>query len=191
MTFERKEVFWIDNVQTFELLADPTKVEILELTAIPHSVSEIAQAMGVPRTRLYHHVGALEEAGIIAVAATRQAGAMTEKLYQAAAKSYQPSDTFRHGAPSRDVADAIMAALLGSTRADFVRAADEGLVNMHDDKSMRSVSLGRRLLRLTPERLAQLIGDLEELFDRYDAPDDDGVPIGVLHVIHPSSRRIG
>lgn len=88
MTFEPKEVFWIDDVQTFELLADPTKVEILELTAVPHSVSEIAQAMGVPRTRLYHHVGALEEAGIIAVAATRQAGAMTEKLYQAAAKSY-------------------------------------------------------------------------------------------------------
>ena len=50
--------------------------------------------------------------------------------------------------------------------------------------------LGRRLTRLTPERLAQLIGDLEELLDRYGDPDDDGVPIGVLHVIHPSSRRI-
>ncbi len=190
MTFEPKEVFWIDDVQTFELLADPTKVEILELTAVPHSVSEIAEAMGVPRTRLYHHVGALEEAGIIAVAATRQAGAMTEKLYQAAAKSYQPSETFLHGAPSRAVADAIMSALLGSTRADFVRAVDEGLVEMHDDQAMRSVSLGRRLTRLTPERLAQLIGDLEELLDRYGDPDDDGVPIGVLHVIHPSSRRI-
>jgi DNA-binding transcriptional ArsR family regulator len=186
MTFERAEVYWIDDAATFELLADPTKLEILELTAVPRSVSEIAEAMGVPRTRLYHHVGALEDAGIIAVADTRPAGAMTEKLYRAAAKSYQPSEKFRASAPARDLADAVMTSLLGTTRADFVRAADEGLVSLREDQQMRSVSLGRRLMRLTPERLAEFIDELEALFDRYGEPDDGGMAIGV----HPSSRKL-
>ncbi len=190
MTFEQADVFWIDDAETFQLLADPTKLEILELTAIPRSVSEIAEAMGVPRTRLYHHVGALEKAGIIAVADTRPAGAMTEKLYRAAAKSYQPSETFHKSAPDRELADALMGSILGTTRADFVRAAEEGLVKLRKGDDKRSVSLGRRLMRLTPERLAEFIDELEALFDRYCDRDDDGMTIGVLHVVHPSSRKL-
>ena len=190
MTFERADVFWIDDAETFELLADPTKLEILEMTGVPCSVSQIAEAMGVPRTRLYHHVGALEEAGIIAVADTRQAGAMTEKLYQAAAKSYQPSEKFRASASSRDLADAVMASLMSTTRADFVRAAEEGLVSLRDPEAERSVTLGRRAMRLTPQRLAEFIYELEALLDRYGEPDDDGIAIGVLHVVHPSSRKL-
>ena len=190
MTFEQADVYWIDDAEIFELLADPTKLEILEMTAVPRSVSEIAEAMGVPRTRLYHHVGALEEAGIIAVADTRPAGAMTEKLYRAAAKSYQPSKKFQETSPPRDFADALMASLLSTTRADFVRAADEGLVSLRNGDEERSVSLGRRLMRLTPERLAEFIEELEALLDRYSEADDDGMAVGMLHVVHPSSRRL-
>ena len=46
MSFEQKEVFWIDDAGTFELLADPTKLEILERAAFPRSLSEIAEEMG-------------------------------------------------------------------------------------------------------------------------------------------------
>ena len=190
MSFEQADVFWIDDADTFELLADPTKLEILELTAVPRSVSEIAEEMGVPRTRLYHHVGVLEEAGVIAVADTRQSGAMTEKLYLAAAKSYQPSEEYRETSPPRDFADAVMASLFSTTRADFVRAAEEGLISLRDPDGERHVTLGRRLTKLTPERLAQFIDELEALLDSYGTPDDDGIAIGVLHVVHPSSREL-
>ena len=44
MSFEPAPVFDIDDVETMEMLADPTRLEILELTMVPRSVSEIAEA---------------------------------------------------------------------------------------------------------------------------------------------------
>lgn len=192
MSFEQADVFWIDDPETFELLADSNRLQILELTLVPRSATEIAEAMDVPRTRLYHHIKLLEEAGIIAVADTRQAGAMTEKIYQAAAKSYQPSQSFLETSAPRQQAEGVMASLLGSTQADFVRAVEEGIVRMHDQPSHRTISLGRRFFRLTPQKLHAFIEDLEALFNRYeDVGDIEGaMPVGVLHVIHPSSRRL-
>ncbi len=192
MTFEPADVYWINDTGSLEVLADPTRLEILELCMVPRSVKEIAELMGVPRTRLYHHVGLLEEAGIISVADTRPAGAMVEKIYQASAMSYQPSDDFAKNAAPRELADAIMTSLLGATRADFVRAVDEGLFALIDRNSGRRVSLGRRLMRLTPDRLQAFIDDLEGLFEKYRDHDegDDVLTVGLLHVVHPSSRRV-
>lgn len=192
MAFEPAEVFWIEDGETFELLADPTRLEILELMLVPRSVSEIAEAMRVPRTRLYHHVRLLEDAGLIAVASTRQAGAMTEKIYQAAALSYQPGKAFLDSAAPREQADAVLASLFGTTRADFIRALEEHEFGLEDRSAARRVSLARRLMRLRPERLAQLIEELDQLFERYDDPDDgeDVVTVAALQVIHPSSRRL-
>lgn len=193
MTFQAVDVFWIDDEETFGLLADPTRLEILELTMVPRSVTEIAEAMGVPRTRLYHHVKLMEEAGMIAIAETRQTGALTEKVYQAAARSYQPSKTFLRNAAPRQRADALISSILNATRADFVRAVDDGIVRMGDRKENRTLLLGRLLMRLRPERLHALIDELEELLGRYAAADDDtddAITVGVLNVIHPSSRRL-
>jgi DNA-binding transcriptional ArsR family regulator len=192
MTFQPVGVFWIDDEETFGLLADPTRLEILELTMVPRSVTEIAEAMGVPRTRLYHHVKLMEEAGMIAVAETRQTGALTEKVYQAAAKSYQPSETFLGNAAPRQQADALISSILNATRADFVRAVDEGIAGLGDRDGKRTGSLARRLLRLEAERLDALVAELEELLNRYseDSDSEDAITVGVLSVVHPSSRRL-
>jgi DNA-binding transcriptional ArsR family regulator len=192
MTFQPVDVFWIHDEETFGLLADPTRLEILELTMVPRSVTEIAEAMGVPRTRLYHHVKLMEEAGMIAIAETRQTGALTEKVYQAAAKSYQPSETFLGNAAPRQRADALISSILNATRADFVRAVDEGIAGLGDRDGKRTVSLARRLMRLEPERLDALVTELEELLNRYseDSDSEDAITVGVLSVVHPSSRRL-
>ncbi len=192
MTFEPADVFWIDDEETFELLADPTRLEILELTMVPRSVTEIAEAMAVPRTRLYHHVRLLEDAHMIGVAETRQAGAMTEKLYRATAKSYQPSKTFLENAAPREQADAVISSVLNATRADFVRAVGAGITRLGDRRESRTVSVARRLMRLRPERLHALVTELEELFERYGEDDDgnDAITVGVLSVVHPSSRQL-
>ena len=89
MTEGLPEVFEIEDAETFEMLADPSRVEMLERLHHPASVGELAEDMGVPRTRLYHHVKLLEEAGMIRVVDTRRKGAMEEKVYQVAARSFR------------------------------------------------------------------------------------------------------
>jgi DNA-binding transcriptional ArsR family regulator len=191
MPFEPTDTFWIDDEETLELLADATRLEIIELVMVPRSVSEIADEMGVPRTRLYHHVKLLEEAGLIVVADTRKAGAMTERIYRAAAEGYRPSAKFLESARPRAQAEATLASIFGSTRADFVRAVDQGIVSFGDPRDARRASLSRRLMRLTPEHLHEFITELEALVDRYGNDEgDDTVVVAALHAVYPSSRRI-
>lgn len=192
MTFEPADVFDIDDVETMEMLADPTRVQILELAMVPRSVSQIADAMGVPRTRLYHHVKLLEEAGMLAVAETRAAGAMTEKIYQVAAYSFRPSDKLMATATPKDQAEAIMNSLLGSTRGDFIRAVAEERFALTRTRDHKRVSLGRRLTTMTEDELNSFLTELEELFEKYRESQDEehAFPVAILHIVHPSSRQL-
>jgi len=192
MTFEPADVFDIDDVETMEMLADPTRLEILELAMVPRSVSEIAEAMDVPRTRLYHHVKLLEDAGMLAVAETRPAGAMTEKIYQVAAYSFQPSDELMKTATPKDQAEAIMTSLLGTTRGDFIRAVAEERFPLSRSRNRKRVSLGRRLTTMTEEELNSFLTELEDLFEKYgDSEDEENAfPVAILHIVHPSSRKL-
>ena len=192
MSFEPADVYLIDDLAGFELLSDATRIEVLEHCINPHSVKEIAASMDVPRTRLYHHVGMLEDAGMLAVVETRKAGALTEKVYQVAAKNFQPSEAFAKSANKRQLAEALLSSVMGTTRADFLRALENELFSMDKESSPKKVSIGRRLMRLTPEHLAELIEDLETVLEKYSDLDDsdDATPVAVLHVVNPSSRQI-
>jgi len=192
LTFEPADVYLIDDLKGFELLSHATRIEVLELCQEPHSVKEIAAAMGVPRTRLYHHVGMLDDAGMLAVVETRQAGALTEKVYQVAAKAFQPSEAFSNSANQRQLAEGILTSVMGTTRADFLRALEEGRFSMEKDTSTKQIALGRSLMRLSPQHLEDLISDLETVLEKYNdlGNSEEAIPVAVLHVVHPSSRQI-
>lgn len=186
---ELAEVFEIDNAETFELLADPTRVELLEWLFEPASVSELAEAMGVPRTRLYHHVRLLEETGMIRVVRTRQRGALPEKVYQVTAKNFRPSTKLLTEYGPRHAAAAIVDPLLATTRADIIRSLTEGRVDFRNrDGHRRQGMLGRHLVVLSPERRHQLITELTAVLDRYQDDDPAGELVAALYLVYPSSR---
>lgn len=185
----REEVFWIEDDETFELLTDETRIEIIEHLGEPRSVTELAEAMGVPRTRLYHHVRLLEEAGLIEVVDTRQAGAMTEKIFLVAASSFQPSEKFLATASPNQQRDAILGAVFGATRTDFAKTLEvEGIEAFEDKKGQRSRTLGRMVFDLTPEKLHEFVTELEALLERYAHmcdDDSDAIPVAAVTVVYP------
>lgn len=191
-------MFWLETTEHFDLLSDNTRLEIIESLFLPTSVAEVADRMGVPRTRLYHHFKLLEDAGMIRVVDSRRSGAQTEKIYQLAAYSFQPSKKFMKSALPRQKAQAVIKSIFGSTEADFVRAVASGQAPLEDDRSSRRTHLGRRLLLLDDEQLHEFISELEGLLERYDVdpaqleePLPEGVKvIGVLTMAYPSSRKI-
>jgi DNA-binding transcriptional ArsR family regulator len=74
---------------TMELraLAHPLRLRLLEeFAGAARTTMQVAAAMGEPPTRLYHHVNALERAGILKLARTRQVRGTTEKYYEVAKK---------------------------------------------------------------------------------------------------------
>jgi DNA-binding transcriptional ArsR family regulator len=186
---ELAEVFEIDDAETLEMLADPTRMEMIERLFDPASVTELAEAMEMPRTRLYHHVRLLEEAGMIEVVQTRQRGAIPEKVYRVTAKSYKPSEKFLAESPPRQVAAALMDSLLSTTRADIMRAVTEGRVRFGPrDEHRRQAIMGRHVVVLSPERRHQFITELGALLDRYQDHDPEGEPVAATILVYPSSR---
>jgi DNA-binding transcriptional ArsR family regulator len=192
------DVFWLENKEHFDLLSDSTRLEIIELLLSPRSVADLAERMGVPRTRLYHHVNLMEDAGMIRVVETRPAGAQQEKVYQVAAYSFQPSKEYLRRAVPRDQARAIITSIFAATEADFVRSVEEGLVTLEDRKDARTILIRRGLMMVDAARLDEFIGELEALYARYDnSPDDLEAPfaddlqaIATVSLVYPSSRRI-
>lgn len=184
------ETFDIDDLETLKLLTAEPRIEILELLRKPASVAQLAEYMDVPRTRLYHHINTLEEIGAITVAEERRAGAMTEKLYQVAAKTYKPSEKFLETATPREQAAAIIDSLYSITRSDFVRAAEQERIDLAESDRQRPLSLARRVYTLTPERATELVTRMESLLTEYndDEESEDTRPFAVLVVAHPSSR---
>lgn len=190
------DIFWLETAEHFDVLSDSTRLELIELLLRPHSVAELAEQMRVPRTRLYHHVNQLEEAGMIRVVDTRPAGAKTEKIYQVAAYSFQPSPEYLKSAVPREKAQAMLASIFGATEADFVRSVEEGAVVLEDQRGARRVHLRRGLLFLDEARLHDFISDLEAVYEKYDTDDpgeplpDDVKAIATVSVVYPSTRNI-
>lgn len=78
------------------LLLQPLRVEILQLLAEPLSCGELARALGCTSQRVHYHVRALETAGLVRRVAERKVRALTEGIYQAAARHFWPGPALLH-----------------------------------------------------------------------------------------------
>src|SRR5438552_14035615 len=68
-------------------MADPIRIRfILELGEGPRTVKEVAEALGVPPTRLYYHLKILEREGLVRVANRRMVSGIEERTYEAVAE---------------------------------------------------------------------------------------------------------
>jgi DNA-binding transcriptional ArsR family regulator len=188
---EPDDMFEIDDPETLEMLADPARIELIERLTEPASVTELADAMDVPRTRLYHHIRLLEETGLIRVVETRHRRAMVEKVYQASAKNFRPSARFLDDASPREAVTAIVDSAFAVTRADVTRSFAEGRAGFNADEGQERMTLTRSVTRLSRERLHQLVTELGALLDSYaDNPDPEGDPVAFLAMVYPSSRSV-
>jgi len=189
------DTFWLETSEHFDVLSDSTRLEILELLIKPRSVRDLAEQMGVPRTRLYHHMNLLEEAGMIRVVDTRPSGAQTEKLYQVTAYSFQPSQEYLQTADPREKAHAVLTSIFAATEADFVRSVAEGTASLDDRSPRRKMQIRRGLLLLDESQLHDFIAELEAIYEKYDfdhealddLPDDIQV-IATVSLVYPSAR---
>lgn len=189
----KQEVMEINDLETMKVLTDPTRLAILESLGQPASVTEIAERLDVPRTRLYHHIKLLEEHGIIRVADTRQKGALSEKLYEATADSYAPGAQLLESEDAGERAEAIVTGILDATREDLRRSIVK-FAFTPELKERKQMVLNRGMARLTLDEAEALAEEMLEVWSRYNKLHEiDEEPEGTriyanTWLFYPSSR---
>lgn len=166
----------------------PVRSDIVFRLYQPRSAAELAEQMGVPVTRLYHHLHRLEQLGFITVVATRRSGAKTERRYRTTALSFRlDPDAVRQSNP-RDFAKTF-AALFDVARNELVHEVETGAL---DPVEMRGMStIGITELALTEAQRADFVQRVKELLDRYETaepPSADRTRFRVLVAGFPLTR---
>lgn len=141
-------------------LAHPLRLRLFELLSrTPRTTMQVAALLGEPPTRLYHHMNALERAGLVRLHETRPVRGTIEKYYQsvrgaAATTAHQAIGLSEEG---RQSARAAAAAVLEEARQDFFAATRDA-----DSASAGNLLLLRMVLSASAPRAKAL---RQRLFD--------------------------
>ena len=155
-------------------LADPVRYQVYEhLVAAPRSPKQMAEILGTPSTRLYHHFAVLERAGLIARAGTRRTRGTIEQYFTAAVDRLDA--TGRAKDRQAVLLPAIYAGVLQSTLAELDAAVRPG------GAPRASHYLKRFRLRTTPARAAEIRARLEAVAESCEraAADLGDVELGI------------
>jgi DNA-binding transcriptional ArsR family regulator len=148
------------GLEQVRALSHPLRLRLLELFADRvRTTKQAAEVMGEAPTRLYHHVAALERAGLVRVRETRRVRGATEKYFEVVTGGLDPSrtSTRRPRAGDRDNA-ALGLMLFGQARNELVRALAGRAGGRRPD-----ILAARGVIRLSPKQAAKLRVELTSL----------------------------
>ena len=141
-------------------LAHPLRLRLIELfTERARTTKQAAETMGEAPTRLYHHVAALERAGLVRLVRTQRVRGATEKYFEVVRSAPGPAG----GSPVRTAAGrrgttALGVMLFEEGRRELVQA-----LARCSPGELESMLALRAVLRLTPAENARLRRELTNL----------------------------
>ena len=183
----------ISDVETLKALSDPLRLRILETMVtradVAWSVKELAARLGVPQTRLYHHVELLVERDLLRPAEQRVVSGIIEiplPRRGALVPARPPAARRRRGlqAAGRELLHTVFDGARDDIAQRFRRisgAARRAPTRTTPSRPDRPI-VSRGLARLTPARAAEFRARLTALINEYDADDDsaEAEPWGLL-----------
>jgi len=179
-------------------LAHPLRLRILEaFSQTPRTTSHVAEALGQPPTRLYHHVAALERAGLLRLKETRKNRGTIEKWYEAVPLAVNTSgrrEAARATPKAAAARRAVAMSVLEQSRQELVAAmqrhgAERALLGR------TVVVVPARRVRELRKRLYEMLQDVTREFERDRAGagtdrDDDGERWAVTLTFAPVSPPV-
>ncbi len=184
----------LNDLAQVRVLAHPLRLRLLQsLAERPATAKQVAEQLGEPPTRLYHHVQVLERGGLIRLREVRPNRGTTERYYEAVARSFEfgrgvLERPTRRSARARGVGNAspppagshVARARAQESRAaaGVVRAALSVMnLGLGDIRSLRRISVrlepgiepfvARTLVTGTSAQIRALRSDLMRLLERH------------------------
>ena len=83
-----QDVLYIDDVEQAAVLLKPARLDVLKQMASDTTCTQLAEVLGGSPQKIYYHVKALEQAGLVEKVAERKVRGIVEGIYRARARSY-------------------------------------------------------------------------------------------------------
>ena len=194
--FLPQDVRMIGDIESLRAISDPTRLRILETMVQRQdpawSVKELAAEIGVPPTRLYHHVEQLLERDLIRPVERRIVSGIIETRYRVVAKSFQLDRRLLAGdsEAQRQVLHDTLVTVFDTARNEIEEAIRSGVIDTAEDApAERRVVLSRGIARLSPARAAELRERIKALEDEFgEEPDPGADAYGVVFAVYPMPR---
>jgi DNA-binding transcriptional ArsR family regulator len=168
----------------FRAVASPIRVALLEILAHgPATVRTLAGELGVPRTRLYHHLKILEASQLIEVAGERRVRGVIERTYGSVADEVSLD-------PGLFGEEGLEAVARAPVRAAF-RLAESELVGAVESGQVSDVVVEQHVVRLQRARYRELRERLMEWLDDLRDSHDPNAELSIRATVamHPSAKR--
>jgi DNA-binding transcriptional ArsR family regulator len=189
-----KALVRLNSMRQVRALSDPLRLSLMAAFAAPKTTKQVADALGLPPTRLYHHVLELENAGLLELVRTSQKRGTQEKYYRSIGTRFAIDPAvFEGAAPDAALAQyrtVIGPALetAGNEILESLRMSSSG-VPASADRQELPLLLSQLALTVPRARLKALIEQLERWVAdaRETSQDDDVVSYGALLLLYPRS----
>lgn len=182
----------LDDLDQLRALSDPLRLRILEaLAGRPRTTKQVAELLEEKPTRLYHHVDALESAGLVRLVHTRPKRGTLEKYYQAAARRFRADSSLFPTAPEDDETSwPVLGARIFEGVAEDLRRFDPS----EDEPSPTVIAhvkvRGQRgTLAEVFRRVEELLQDVQDLDDSEDEVEEEAFDLAIALYPRPPGGR--
>lgn len=171
-----KKRFHVSDLETLRAIADPLRVQILELMEGQSlTVKQVAEKLGLAPSKLYYHFGALEKLGLIEVAETRMVANMLEKKFRSNADLLDVDPTLFNFSKEGDnePINILLASTIDATRDDLLRSlqARQFQLEQGADEQPRRLIINRVVSRVPEQRIDEFQERLMKLLQEFEAED--------------------
>ncbi len=171
-----KKRFHVSDLETLRAIADPLRVQILELMEGQSlTVKQVAEKLGLATSKLYYHFGALEKLGLIEVAETRMVANMLEKKFRSNADLLDVDPALFKFSKEGDnePINILLASTIDATRDDLLRSlqARQFQLEQGADEQPRRLIINRVVSRVPEHRIEEFQKQLMKLLQEFEAED--------------------
>ncbi len=164
----------IHSLDTLKVYFDPVRTRIMqEMAHTPRTVQQIAEALGVPFTRLYYHVKMMEKHDLIRMVDIKQMpGAIEEKYYQVSARMFVIDRNLLTFDPEgkNDSLELVLQKIFDESHTDVRQSVRAGHIDMSVVPPHPNALFVRRLVfRLSEDNAVNFQQELMDLIVKYQS----------------------
>jgi DNA-binding transcriptional ArsR family regulator len=165
----------IEDLEQLRLLSDPLKLSLIQAFGeVEGTVAAAAAKLGEPQTKLYRHVDALLDAGLIEVTRERPKRGTVERWFRTVARRFEVADGLLANDSPEDEFDSVRDLLRGA-ETEIVQALRE-----HDETVPPTVA--RLRAKVTPEQLETLRDRLSAWLGELESKGEPGEGSGTIDI---------